>query len=253
MIKAIIIEDEERAASLLEAMVTDIDPNIQIAAKCGDLSSGIRTIHKYHPEIVFLDIDLPVHSGMEILDFFNPEEITFNIIFVTASNAYAVRAFEMSAADYITKPIEATRLELSIRKVVARNLVPTPGILPAVAENYHKEGLKRIVVYDEASCALEILMAADTYYFQAFATKTKIHRHSLEAIMVNKNIGYFAELLVDSQHFFKVHKTFLVNLDYVKTIKKNTRMIVLRDPKNTTIPVAIEKMTELLERIRQIS
>src|ERR1700760_4512052 len=116
MSKAIIIEDEPHAANLLEAMIGELEPEIRVMEKCGDLPSGVRSIRRYGPDIVFLDIQLPMYSGIQLLDFFNPEDLTFQIIFTTASNEYAVKAFEMSAIDYLMKPIQEEKLKAALKK-----------------------------------------------------------------------------------------------------------------------------------------
>ncbi len=104
MLKTIIIEDEPAAANLLEEMLKDIEPEVEVIEKCSDLPSGVKSIKRHSPDIVFLDIELPIYSGLQLLEFFNPEEITFQIIFTTAYNEYAMKAFEMSAVDYLLKP-----------------------------------------------------------------------------------------------------------------------------------------------------
>src|SRR5690242_2223518 len=122
MFKAIIIEDEPKAAILLEQMICNIEPTAVVLDKCVDLPSGIKSIKKYNPDVVFLDIELPVYSGIQLLDFFNPEEINFNVIFTTAFNDYAIRAFEMSAVDYLLKPLQEEKLRLAIEKLYRKKI-----------------------------------------------------------------------------------------------------------------------------------
>jgi two-component system LytT family response regulator len=127
--KAIIIEDEENAAILLEEMLAEIDPGIKVMEKCRDLPSGVRSIKKHDPFVVFLDIELPVYSGIQILDFFEPDEINFRIVFTTAYSNYAVRAFEMCAIDYLLKPIQESQLKNAIAKLTKSNVEQPNGRL----------------------------------------------------------------------------------------------------------------------------
>lgn len=106
----IIIDDEPKARALLEAIIKDYCPQLQLMALCEDLPSGVKAIKKYQPSLVFLDIEMPGHSGLELLDFFNEEEVNFNVIFTTAYDEYAIRAFRFSAIDYLLKPIQHTQL-----------------------------------------------------------------------------------------------------------------------------------------------
>lgn len=109
-IKSIIIDDEPKARVLLNAIVEQYCPKVSVEALCNDLPSGIKAIKKYKPDLIFLDIEMPGHSGLELLDFFDEEEVNFGIIFTTAYNEYALQAFKFSAIDYLLKPIQHTQL-----------------------------------------------------------------------------------------------------------------------------------------------
>jgi len=117
MLRTIIIEDEPAAANLLSEMLKDIAPEVSVVEMCPDLPSGVKSIKRHAPDIVFLDIELPVYSGIQLLEFFNPEEINFQVIFTTAYNEYAMKAFEMSAVDYLLKPLQEEKLNAAIKKV----------------------------------------------------------------------------------------------------------------------------------------
>jgi two-component system LytT family response regulator len=92
-------------------LIHDADSSIEILDKYYDLPSDVKSIERHSPDVVFLDIEMPVYSGIQLLEFFNPEECNFNIIFTTASSEYAVKAFEMSAIDYLMKPIQEKKLK----------------------------------------------------------------------------------------------------------------------------------------------
>jgi two-component system LytT family response regulator len=135
MFKTVIIEDETPAANLLEKMLEELELPIEVVEKCSDLPEGVRAIRKHQPNLVFLDIELPVYSGIQLLDFFNPEEINFNIIFTTAFNEFALKAFEMSAADYLLKPLQHEKLRASLEKLVAKQTMVATPFLPILKEN----------------------------------------------------------------------------------------------------------------------
>lgn len=118
--KALIIEDEPHAAQLLKQMLAAVAPTVAVMEICHDLPEGVRAIRRLSPDIVFLDIELPVYDGTQLLEFFNADEITFHIIFITASNQYAIRAFEMNAVDYLMKPLSEKKAGNSHRQANAK-------------------------------------------------------------------------------------------------------------------------------------
>ncbi len=144
MIKAIIIEDEIKAAELLSEMIKEIEPSIQVIDKCIDLPSAIKSIKKNSPDLVFLDVELPVYNGLQLLNFLNPEEIKFRIIFTTASHQHAIQAFNMSAVDYVLKPLQFDKLKSAIQKFLenqVKNDAPSYG---ALKDNYFSNDQKKL-------------------------------------------------------------------------------------------------------------
>jgi two-component system LytT family response regulator len=122
--KAIIIDDEKRARILLKAMLEDHCPEVTVLNECADLLSGVQAIKRIKPELVFLDIEMPENSGLELLDHFKDADIDFSVIFVTAYNEYAIQAFKLSAVDYILKPINPESLIQAVQqhqKIVSKN------------------------------------------------------------------------------------------------------------------------------------
>ncbi len=115
MIKALIVDDEEKARVTLSSLLTEYCPDIFIVAQCNNVPDAVIDINKNNPDVVFLDIEMPDYNGFELLDFF--KEITFEIVFVTAYSQYAINAFEISAIDYILKPVELEALKNAIEKV----------------------------------------------------------------------------------------------------------------------------------------
>jgi two-component system LytT family response regulator len=110
-IKAIIVDDEESARDVLQNLLLLFCPNVEVVAKCENVLKAVDAINKEQPDLVFLDIEMPNYAGYEIVNFF--DKINFEIIFVTAYDQYAVRAFEVAAIDYLLKPIDIDRLKAS--------------------------------------------------------------------------------------------------------------------------------------------
>ena len=117
MIQAIIIDDEKRARLNLELLIEEYCSNVQVIASCENLPEGVKAIRKHKPDLVLLDIEMPGHSGLELLDFFDENEVNFSIIFTTAYNEYALKAFKFSAVDNLLKPIIRAVLVAAIERL----------------------------------------------------------------------------------------------------------------------------------------
>lgn len=249
MLRAIIIEDEHNSAELLEQMLQEIEPAVDMVEKCSDLPSGVRSIKKYSPDIVFLDIELPVYSGIQLLDFFNPEEITFHIIFTTAYNEYAVRAFEMSAVDYLMKPIQEEKLEIAVEKVVTKQGTAKTDMLPILKQNFQQNNHKKIVV--PVADGFEILNLKDVYYLKAEGSYTKIFFAGNASLLVSKNLKHFEFILSGMDSFVRVHRSFIANINFAKKIiRKDGGILFLEN--RSELPVSEDKMEKVLELLQKL-
>jgi two-component system LytT family response regulator len=229
-------------------MLHDIDPVIKIMEKCADLPSGIKSIKKNAPDIIFLDIELPIYSGIQLLDFFNPEEINFNIIFTTASNEYAVRAFEMSAVDYLLKPMQEEKLRAAIEKVVKKQGSTRMESLPVLKHNF-EDAHKKIVV--PVADGFEILNLADISYLKAEGSYTQIFFAGNKNLLVSKNLKHFEFILSGTPNFLRIHRSFIANTDFAKKIvRKDGGMLLLEN--KAELPVSEEKMEKILELLQKL-
>ena len=116
--KVLIIDDEPKARSLLRILIQENCPRILEIDEAEDLLSGVEKIKKFKPQIVLLDIEMPQHSGLEIVDFISKEDFNFEIIFVTAYSEYAIQAFQLAAVDYLLKPVRPTQIKEAIQKAI---------------------------------------------------------------------------------------------------------------------------------------
>jgi two-component system LytT family response regulator len=248
MMKVIIIEDEKKAASLLENMLLDINPDIEIADKCYDLPSGIKSIRKYQPDLVFLDVKLPTYSGLQLLDFFNEEEIDFSIIFTTASSQHAVQAFEMSAIDYLLKPIDEDKLKAAILKYSLQNKTNSARNITILKENLQTTEFKKIIV--SVAGGFEIITIPDILYLKAEGSYTKLYLINGQSITISKNLKYFDSVLESNHQFFRVHRSYIANIQTIKRIiRKDGYCIVMED--ESQVPIIPEKVEELIQLINQ--
>jgi two-component system LytT family response regulator len=229
-IKAIIVDDELAARNILSNLLKLSCPQITIAATESNLPDAVLAIKKHKPDVVFLDIEMPKYAGYQIVKFF--DTIDFHIVFITAYDQYAMKAFEVNALDYLLKPIERSRLELAVKKV-ERQIEDQELVL-----NYHqllqeveaKE--ERTIVVAEAG-KKHIIPLQEIVGIEAKGAYSIIHLKGGSKQLFSKNIGYFEQLLEEEAQFFRSHKSWLINTKYVANYSKGNSLIQL-----TTGPIA---------------
>ncbi len=244
--KVIIIEDEKIASDLLQAMLQEIDIHIEIADRCFDLPSGVKSIKKYEPELVFLDVELPVYSGLQLLDFFDAADINFKIIFTTASNKHAIQAFEMSAIDYVLKPIQLDKLKQAINKYKEQTLNKSSENISILTQNLQTSNLKKIVI--PVSTGFEILNIIDICYIKADGSYTKILLTNNIAYTMSKNLKYFETLFENNTSFVRIHRSYIANINFIKRILRNDGYYAVYDD-TTQLPIMNDKIEEVLKLI----
>ncbi len=243
--KAIIIDDEARARSLLGKMLKEYCPDVEVVADCADLPAGVKAIRKLKPEIVFLDIEMPGYSGLDLLDFFDEQEINFSIIFVTAYNNYAIKAFKLSAVDYLLKPVEPDDLEQAIERLKRRNSKERNGSLSVLKENLKEDGLDKIAVPDAHS--IRFLKLDEILYFKADNTYTEIFFADSSKLTISRTLKNIEDTLNGTPDFFRCHKSYIVNLKYLTDyVKSDGGYLVIRGKHQ--VPLSPDKVQELLSQ-----
>lgn len=243
MYKAIIVDDEEMARALLQGMIVEYCPNVEVVDTCKDLPCGVKSIRKYQPDIVFLDIEMPGHSGLELLDFFDDKEINFSIIFVTAYNRYAIQAFKLSAVDYLLKPIESEDLIEAVKlfekskktidyRVLKNNLTPSAP---------KKIGLSSV-------SSVSFVELDQILFLQADGSYTKIYLKDGRSIVTSKSLKHFENTLVENLEFFRCHKSFIVNINYItEYVKSDGGYLKIN---NHQVGLSVDKVDQILTKLK---
>lgn len=245
MIKAIIIDDEEAAVRVLTHLIKDYIPDLEIIATARNVPDGVLAINRNKPDVVFLDIEMPDYSGFELLEFFN--EVKFEIIFTTAYSQYAVQAFEVSAVDYVLKPIQIAKLEEAIVKL--RNRLESSGMnerLLVLKENLRENRVKKIAL--PVSDGLLFVNIDEIIHLDADGAYTNVWIKGHPTIMVSKNLKYFEDLLVKEPGFFRPHRSHIINLNYLKKYSRTKDILTLEN--NQHIRMAKNRKQELDEMIK---
>lgn len=222
-IRAILVDDEEGARDVLENLLLRFCPNVELIAKCENVLKAVEVINKEQPDLVFLDIEMPNYSGFEIVRFF--KDISFEIIFVTAYDQYAIRAFEVAAMDYLLKPIDIDRLKNAVARVIQqKNIEQQSQRLSLLGNTLENKQLKNIIISDKGQ--QHIIAIEDIIAIEAQESYCNIHTNE-KTYIASKNLKHFETILENLSQFFRVHKSWLINKKYIKQYSKSDLSIQL--------------------------
>lgn len=225
MSKVIIIDDEPLARSIVKEYLQQ-HPQLELVAECGDGFEGVKAIQQFHPDLIFLDIQMPKINGFEMLELIEQPP---SVIFTTAFDEYAIRAFEAHAVDYLLKPFNQERFDRALAKW-ADNKIPaseavTKELLATAAQSPAQNN--RIVVKNGSK--IKIIPAHDVFYLEAADDYVKIHTQE-GYFLKNKTMSYFEQVL-DAQQFVRSHRSFIVNVQQITRIdpyEKDNHVAILR-------------------------
>lgn len=246
--RAIIVDDEAHARSLLSNTIKEHCKGIEIIAEAENVKEAVKLINKNNIELVFLDIEMPNENGFALFEYF--DKPTFATIFCTAYSEFALQAFEVSAVDYLLKPVTISKLQDAIEKAIKmRGQNQILQSVNALRENITVNQLQKIAL--PLSDGLIFIKIDDILYFEADGSYTHVITNK-EKYLVCKKIKEFHELLTNDSRFFRVHRSYLVNIQQIKKYsKKEGATLVFEN--NKVIPVAREKKNEFDGYIGNIS
>lgn len=225
-IKCIIVDDEQSARDILENLLLNFCEGIEVLEKCSELVSGIEAIKKHKPDVVFLDIEMPNYAGYEIVNFF--DDINFEIVFVTAYDKYALKAFEIAALDYLLKPIDIDRLVESVEKLKGKLVTKsTLEQFKVLQDSIQTKKVTKIPVMKQGY--RYFIETSSILAFKAQEAYSKIYLKDGETYLVSKKIKYYEELLEEEKNFFRTHKSWMVNLDAMKSYSKTNQEVLLQN------------------------
>jgi two-component system, LytTR family, response regulator len=248
--KAILIDDEPDGIKTLQKMLERHCPFVNIVATCLNAATAKQQIETLKPDIIFLDIQMPGKSGMEMIGELTNKD--FEIIFVTAHSEYMLQALQYSAADYLLKPVDEDRLVEAVQRAEKR------------LQDGKKEELTETLLYNMAKVGYPaemrltlptlkgfiILKLDEILYCEAERSYTVFHLEDKKTVTVSKPLIEYENIL-DSSSFFRVHKSFLINLHHVKEYQRGEGGIVIMS-NNAEIEVSRRKKEQFLDRIREL-
>lgn len=245
--KAIIVDDEERARRALETLLTTHCPEIEITAQCAGVAKAVLAIRQQQPDVVFLDIEMPEFNGFELLNFF--DEVNFQIVFVTAYSEYAVQAFECSAVDYLLKPVQVEKLKAAVAKVKLQlNNGHMLQRLQVLQQNYQANQFHKIAL--PVSDGLLFVEINNLLQLQAQGAYTQVFLADGSNLLVSRKLKFFEDLLLRRKNFFRIHRSHLINLNYIKKYNRLESFIEMDN--GNSMPVAKERKKEFEESFSEI-
>lgn len=246
MIKVIIIDDEKHAIITLEHLLGKFK-DVEVLASIQESSAAKEIIEQNNPDLLLLDIEMPVLNGFELLEQF--EELNFKVIFTTAYDQYAIKALKINALDYLLKPIDSTELRTALDKYLTDQIFTSTEQIAQLNKFKNTQMAETLALSTQRG--LVFIKIKDVMYFEADGSYTHVMMNSGESHLVSKSLSNFEEVLLDNEVFFRSHKSNLVNLNYIKKyIRGEGGELIMQNDKS--IILSRTKKQEFLNLFRKI-
>ncbi len=244
----LIVDDEADARSVLKSYLADYCPNHHLAGEAANVLEAFRKIRELKPDLLLLDIQMADGEGFDLLDMFSSHP--FHVIFTTAHDEFALKAFKYSAVDYLLKPIAPEDFVRALEKAELKHSQDQLFHLMKMMEGKgKKESFDKIALPSQDG--LTILSLKEITHLESDGCYTTFYAKDGQRTVVSRSIKEFEELLPDDQ-FFRVHVSHIVNLDFVKKyLKEDGGYAVLQN--GLKIPIARRRKEEFLEMLKERS
>jgi len=245
--KKIVIIDDEPLARLIVTEYLQEHPEMEIVAECNDGFEGVKAINQHKPDLVFLDIQMPKINGFEMLELL---ESMPSVVFTTAFDEYAIKAFEANAVDYLLKPFSKERFDVAIDKWMAKHKQSdgSEKNLQGLLDNAGKQPDEKNRIVVKNGSDIRIVPVQDIYYIEAYDDYVKLFTKD-SYYLKKKTMNYYEQVL-DESIFFRTHRSFIINLQQltkVEPLEKNTYVALLKNGKK--IPLSRTGYTKLKETL----
>jgi len=246
MLKALLIDDEERATDSLRLMIEKTVPEIAQVKVCNDSRKAAEIIHEFQPGLVFLDIQMPHLNGFQMLE--KMPNKNFKLIFTTAYNEYAIQAIRFSAFDYLLKPIDVEELQSSVQRFLQTNqdYKQQYDLLKNIMHNIQSPSADEFRLALPTKEGVHYLQPADIIRCEAVGNYTKFFVEGGTTYLISKTLGEYDGLLTP-QHFIRTHKSHLVNKKFISFIDHDG-FAVLKD--KSKVEVSRRRKEEVMEALK---
>jgi len=247
MLKAVLVDDDESNLSSLSEKLAKHCPQIQIVARCDNAVDGIDSIERLQPDVVFLDIEMPVMNGFLMLQKLTYKN--FGLIFVTAYDHYAIKAIRYSALDYLVKPVEISELQMAVKKAEENRKGQHSQLqIELLLEQISKKQPRRIGI--PTTEGLQFTNIEDIAYLEATSNYTNILLSNNQKLLVCRTLKDFEDML-PTETFVRIHHSTIINKFYVdKYIRGDGGQVVMRN--GAVLDVSKRKKTDFLQAFRDV-
>jgi two-component system, LytTR family, response regulator len=253
MITAVLIDDDKHLREGLKALLQRYTNEINIIGEAENVKSGVETLERLQPQVLFLDIHLSDGTGFDILEQLakNKGKTSTHIVFITAHEQYALKAFKFSALDFILKPVDPEELQNTIAKIKeAVGKSTSFEHIDLLLENIRKkvDNFKRIAL--STSDGIHLFEVSDIIRCEAKGNYTEFFIKNHKPLLISRTLKEFEEMLTE-HGFERIHQSHLINLSYLKSyIKSDGGYVIMAD--NSNIPLAQSKREKLQELIKAL-
>jgi two-component system LytT family response regulator len=242
--KALIVDDITQARNTLKKDLEIYCPEIEVVAEAGGVVEAVKYLNKNKIDIVFLDIQMEDGSGFDVLDMI--PEIDFHIIFITANDGHALRAFKYSAVDYLLKPVDPDDLVKAVSKL--QKLLPEQHLRYDLLKESNKKKHNEILALNSQD-RIQLVRIDDIIRCQSEDNYTFFFMEGGKKIVVSKTLKEYDELLQEHK-FIRVHHSHLVNARKILELHKNDDLLILSD--NSQVPVSSRKKQDVIKALESL-
>lgn len=244
MIRCVLIDDERNALEMMEWLLKTYCPEVQIAAMCSNAEDGIVAIKAHQPDVIFLDIEMPHMNGFDMLERF--EQLDFDVVFCTAYDQFALKAFRYSALNYLLKPVDPDDLKSTVARIEMKKNKPSKeqmDLLLQTLKQPQRGTPKRIAL--TTNDGLLFIPTEDILYAEAESNYTIVMLSAGRKVIVSKSLKDIDEAL-SGPDFFRIHHSYLVNINQIKKyVRGDGGYVVMNN--DATVSISRSRRQEFME------
>jgi two-component system LytT family response regulator len=251
-IRTVLIDDNPHAIQILRDDLGRMFPEVEIVGEAGGVVEGAKVLRRANPDLLLLDIQMGDGTGFDLLEIV--PDLRFQLIFTTAHDEHAIRAFRFAAIDYLLKPIDPEELRRAVERAksflsLSNGIAPKQQErLPVLEEHFKKEGMPKTIAFHTAE-KIHVARLEDILRLEASGNYTQVFFTNGSKLLLTKTLKEFSQMLENSG-FLRVHQSHIVNFSHIREfIKTDGGFIVMAD--GMKVPVAVRKKGEVLSRLEE--
>lgn len=251
MFKAIIVDDEKSQINSLKSKINEFCPNVEIVGQADSIDIAIEEINKKSPDILFLDIKIPHGGGFELLKRISQRN--FEVIFVTAYDYYAIKAFRFSAIDYILKPVNINELTNAVKKA-EQKIITSPNNSEkynVLLQNLENKTPKIIAI--PVVNKVECVNVTNIIRIEAERSYSEVYLINNKKLTFSKSLADLHNMLIDEKEFYRCHRSHLINLNYLESFSRNKRKGIIKMIDGSIVELSISRRDEFMDTLNKFS